>query len=96
MSMCVKIRGRAWALAQQRCSARRSAVASLIMADTHHAKGPVKAFWASGSELFPSWLNGGDTSAAGGGGAGRGKSESFQLLLMLGLTMLFAAFGLMS
>ncbi len=66
------------------------------MADTHHAQGPGKSVWASGSELFPSWLKWWRHVCGGGGGAGRGKSESLSTFTDAGLTMLFAAFGLMS
>ncbi len=59
-------------------------------------KGPVKAFWASGSELFPSWLKWWKHVWLAVVELEEEKANLFQLLLMLGLTMLFAAFGLMS
>ncbi len=97
MSMCVKIRGPAWELALHRCSARRSAVASLIMADTHHAQGPGKSVLGIGQRIVSIMVEMVETRLRlAVVELEEEKANLFQLLLMLGLTMLFAAFGLMS
>ena len=80
-----------------RCSARRSAVASLIMADTHHAQGPGKSVLGIGQRIVSIMVEMVETRLRlAVVELEEEKANLFQLLLMLGLTMLFAAFGLMS
>ena len=67
------------------------------MANTHHTQGPgqrVLLHWPA--YRYAAGRNGGNKAAPGRRGAGGGKSNLFQLLIMTGLTLLFAAFGLMS
>ncbi len=79
------------------CSARRSAVASLIMADTHHAQGPGKSVLGIGQRIVSIMVEMVETRLRlAVVELEEEKANLFQLLLMLGLTMLFAAFGLMS
>ncbi len=83
--------------AADRCSARRSAVASLIMADTHHAQGPGKSVLGIGQRIVSIMVEMVETRLRlAVVELEEEKANLFQLLLMLGLTMLFAAFGLMS
>ena len=80
-----------------RCSARRSAIASLIMADTHHAQGPGKSVLGIGQRIVSIMVEMVETRLRlAVVELEEEKANLFQLLLMLGLTMLFAAFGLMS
>ena len=97
MSMCVKIRDGRGHWRSNRCSARRSAVASLIMADTHHAQGPGKSVLGIGQRIVSIMVEMVETRLRlAVVELEEEKANLFQLLLMLGLTMLFAAFGLMS
>ena len=60
------------------------------MADTHHAQGPGKSVLGIGQRIVSIMVEMVETRLE------EEKANLFQLLLMLGLTMLFAAFGLMS
>ncbi len=74
-----------------------SAVASLIMADTHHAQGPGKSVLGIGQRIVSIMVEMVETRLRlAVVELEEEKANLFQLLLMLGLTMLFAAFGLMS
>lgn len=97
MSMCAKIQDGRGHWRCNRCSARRSAVASLIMADTHHAQGPGKSVLGIGQRIVSIMVEMVETRLRlAVVELEEEKANLFQLLLMLGLTMLFAAFGLMS
>ena len=91
------VRENPWTWRCNRCSARRSAVASLIMADTHHAQGPGKSVLGIGQRIVSIMVEMVETRLRlAVVELEEEKANLFQLLLMLGLTMLFAAFGLMS
>ena len=62
------------------------------MADTHHAQGPGKSVLGIGQRIVSIMVEMVETRLQ----LEEEKANLFQLLLMLGLTMLFAAFGLMS
>ena len=65
------------------------------MADTHHAQGPGKSVLGIGQRIVSIMVEMVETRLAVVE-LEEEKANLFQLLLMLGLTMLFAAFGLMS
>ena len=64
------------------------------MADTHHAQGPGKSVLGIGQRIVSIMVEMVETRLRLA--VEEEKANLFQLLLMLGLTMLFAAFGLMS
>ena len=64
------------------------------MADTHHAQGPGKSVLGIGQRIVSIMVEMVETRLRLE--LEEEKANLFQLLLMLGLTMLFAAFGLMS
>ena len=65
------------------------------MADTHHAQGPGKSVLGIGQRIVSIMVEMVETRLRLAV-VELEKANLFQLLLMLGLTMLFAAFGLMS
>lgn len=65
------------------------------MADTHHAQGPGKSVLGIGQRIVSIMVEMVETRLRLAV-VEEEKANLFQLLLMLGLTMLFAAFGLMS
>ena len=72
-------------------------LSSLIMADTHHAQGPGKSVLGIGQRIVSIMVEMVETRLRlAVVELEEEKANLFQLLLMLGLTMLFAAFGLMS
>ena len=67
------------------------------MADTHHAQGPGKSVLGIGQRIVSIMVEMVETRLRlAVVELEEEKANLFQLLLMLGLTMLFAAFGLMS
>ncbi|STU98294.1 inner membrane protein YqjE [Klebsiella pneumoniae] len=67
------------------------------MANTQHTQGPGQRVFSIGQRIVTLLVEMVENAAASGRrGAGGGESHLFQLLIMTGLTLLFAAFGLMS
>ncbi|WP_175295136.1 phage holin family protein [Escherichia coli] len=66
------------------------------MADTHHAQGPGKSVLGIGQRIVSIMVEMVETRLRLAVVELEEENNLFQLLLMLGLTMLFAAFGLMS
>lgn len=79
------------------CGAGCPADASLIMEDPRHAQGPAKNVLGIGQRILTTLVGIAETRVRlAVVELEEEKANLFQMLLMLGLTMLFAAFGLMS